>query len=60
MDRYDRAWRSPGTAMLSELFALDASYLVGPWAGPVPSATLWEAEGELRTSGSASAVRSWQ
>jgi hypothetical protein len=36
--------------MPSELFALDASYFVGPWAGPVPIATLWVAEGEVRTS----------
>src|SRR5947209_4665206 len=44
LDAYDRAWRSPGTALLAGLFAPDASCLVEPWAGPGPAATPWEGE----------------
>jgi ketosteroid isomerase-like protein len=32
---YERLWRTPGTAGLSDLFAPDATYLPSPWAHPV-------------------------
>ena len=45
---YERAWRTPGTAPLADLFTPEASYGVSPWAAPVEGldaiATLWEAE----------------
>jgi ketosteroid isomerase-like protein len=45
---YERAWRSPGTADLAELFAPDATYLPSPWADPVAGAAdlaaFWDAE----------------
>ena len=45
---YERAWRSPGTDSLGELFTADASYLVSPWAEAVSGldqlAELWEAQ----------------
>ena len=48
IDRYERAWRSPGTAALAELFTPDASYSQGPYREPVlglPAiAAMWEAE----------------
>jgi mannose-6-phosphate isomerase-like protein (cupin superfamily) len=34
VDGYERAWRSPGTEALAELFAADASYLQSPYAEP--------------------------
>lgn len=46
MAGYERAWRSPGTDSLAELFAPDASYLVSPWAQPLVGldrlSTFWE------------------
>ncbi len=43
---YDKAWRSPGTATLSELFTPEVVYLPAPWAAPVvglvPLAEFWE------------------
>ncbi len=33
--RYERAWRSPGTAALDELFTETASYAPSPWASPI-------------------------
>lgn len=33
--RYERAWRSPGTAALDELFTQTASYMPSPWAEPI-------------------------
>lgn len=43
---YERAWRSPGTDALAELFTPDASYLVSPWAEPLVGldrlAAFWE------------------
>ena len=33
--RYERAWRSPGTDALRDLFAEDASYSASPWSEPV-------------------------
>lgn len=35
IDRYERAWRSPGTAGLVELFTEDASYRHSPFAQPL-------------------------
>ena len=46
--RYERAWRSPGTAALSELFTEDATYLLSPYQDPVVGldeiAAMWERE----------------
>jgi ketosteroid isomerase-like protein len=43
---YQRAWRSQGTERLADLFAVDAGYLVSPWAQPltglVALAEFWE------------------
>jgi hypothetical protein len=48
IDRYERAWRSPGTDALSGLFTPDATYLQGPYEQPVTGldeiGRLWEAE----------------
>lgn len=48
VDAYERAWRSPGTAALGEIFTDDASYLQGPYRQPVVGlpaiAEMWEAE----------------
>ena len=48
VDAYERAWRSPGTAALTEIFTDDASYLQGPHKQPVTGlpaiARMWEAE----------------
>lgn len=33
--RYERAWRSPGTAALGELFAVTATYKHSPYAEPL-------------------------
>jgi hypothetical protein len=45
---YERAWRSPGTALLAELFTPDATYSPGPYArsfeGLDAIAAMWEAE----------------
>jgi ketosteroid isomerase-like protein len=50
VERYERAWRTPGTAILSSLFAEDAVYVPDPYAEPlrgVPAiAEFWEAERE--------------
>jgi ketosteroid isomerase-like protein len=47
---YERAWRSPGTAALRELFAEDASYRLGPYEEPAVGldsiGVLWEHERE--------------
>ena len=32
---YERAWRTPGTAALGELFTETASYSPSPWAQPI-------------------------
>jgi hypothetical protein len=46
--RYELAWRTPGTASLSELFADDATYQVAPFEPPIVGlaaiAEMWEAE----------------
>jgi ketosteroid isomerase-like protein len=48
IDGYERAWRSPGTGGLGELFTEDARYLHSPYAEPVAGlgaiARIWEAE----------------
>ena len=48
IDAYERAWRAPGTSLLSTLFAPDASYLNAPFQEPVRGlaaiAEMWEAE----------------
>jgi SnoaL-like domain len=33
--RYERAWRSPGTAALDELFTDAVTYVTSPWASPI-------------------------
>ena len=35
VDAYERAWRTPGTDMLSELFTPEARYLPSPWQEPL-------------------------
>jgi hypothetical protein len=46
--RYERAWRTAGTASLGDLFTPDATYQQSPYAerlaGLAPIATMWEAE----------------
>jgi ketosteroid isomerase-like protein len=45
---YERAWRSPGTTALAELFTDDASYSQGPYEEPreglAEIAEMWDAE----------------
>jgi ketosteroid isomerase-like protein len=45
---YERAWRTPGTKPLAELFTEDATYLPSPYAAPISGlaaiAEMWEAE----------------
>lgn len=45
---YERAWRTPGTAVLDELFTEDATYQQAPYREPVVGrsaiASMWEAE----------------
>jgi SnoaL-like protein len=47
---YERAWRSPGTSALGELFAEEASYRMSPYEEAVSGleaiGRLWEAERE--------------
>jgi hypothetical protein len=44
---YERAWRTPGTRPLADLFSPGASYLPSPWAAPVVGlddlSRFWEA-----------------
>jgi hypothetical protein len=46
--RYERAWRSPGTDVLAELFTEDASYSTAPYENPHRGleeiAKMWEEE----------------
>ncbi len=46
MERYERVWRTPGTAELGNLFAPGARYLPSPWAAPITDpaelARFWE------------------
>ena len=48
IERYERAWRTPGTDALGDLFAEDATYSTGPYENPhrgLPAiARMWEAE----------------
>jgi ketosteroid isomerase-like protein len=48
VEAYERAWRSPGTGALSEIFTADAVYSQGPYRDPVVGlpaiARMWEAE----------------
>jgi SnoaL-like domain len=50
IDRYERAWRTRGTAPLAELFADQATYRAGPFEEPLRGraaiAPFWEAERE--------------
>ena len=50
LDGYERAWRSPGTVGLRELFTDDATYSTAPYRQPheglASIAELWEAERE--------------
>jgi ketosteroid isomerase-like protein len=47
---YERAWRTPGTDALSQLFTEDATYLASPFEEPLRGlaeiARFWEAERE--------------
>jgi len=48
VERYERAWREPGTEPLDELFTADASYSTAPYAVPHRGLDairrMWEAE----------------
>jgi hypothetical protein len=48
IDRYERAWRTPGTAVLDELFAPSATYRAAPFdpviVGRAAIASFWETE----------------
>jgi SnoaL-like domain len=50
IEAYERAWRTPGTALLRELFASDATYTPAPFMTPLRGrdaiASFWEAERE--------------
>ncbi|MDN3357396.1 nuclear transport factor 2 family protein [Actinomadura sp. DC4] len=45
---YERAWRSPGTETLAEVFTKDATYLQGPFDAPLVGlpaiAEMWDEE----------------
>jgi hypothetical protein len=47
---YERAWRTPGTAQLEQLFTSDATYVASPFEAPIRGrsaiASFWEAERE--------------
>jgi hypothetical protein len=47
---YERAWRTPGTASLNDLFSSDATYQTSPYEQPLAGldaiARMWEAERE--------------
>jgi ketosteroid isomerase-like protein len=50
VEGYERAWRSPGTSSLTELFTEDATYRMSPFEEPASGiaaiAELWERERE--------------
>jgi hypothetical protein len=50
IDRYEEAWRTPGTQELAGLFATDATYRQSPYAEPVEGLegieAMWEKERE--------------
>ena len=56
---YERAWRTPGTELLAELFAPGATYQTAPFEEPfrgLPAiAAMWEAEREGPAAGYAPA-----
>ena len=45
---YERAWRTPGTEVLAELFTADAQYSTGPYENPhrglAAMGEMWESE----------------
>jgi ketosteroid isomerase-like protein len=50
LERYERAWRSPGTAAVRELFTDEATYQLDPYDDPIAGidaiAAMWERERE--------------
>ena len=48
LEGYERAWRTPGTEPLAELFAAEANYSLGPYEPPVHGvdaiAGMWDRE----------------
>lgn len=50
IDRYELAWRSPGTTSLDELFAPEATYRTAPFEAPFTGLAairaLWKSESE--------------
>jgi hypothetical protein len=50
IERYERAWRTPGIEQLGELFTADASYRTAPFEEPYRGleaiSEMWEAERE--------------
>jgi hypothetical protein len=48
LEAYERAWRTPGTDVLAELFTADAYYSTGPYENPhrgLPAiGEMWEGE----------------
>ena len=50
VERYERAWREPGTQELAGLFATDATYRQSPYEGPLEGLeaieAMWERERE--------------
>jgi hypothetical protein len=50
IEDYERAWRTPGTALLEQLFVSDATYLAAPFESVIQGrdaiASFWEAERE--------------
>lgn len=50
IEDYERAWRTPGTALLEQLFASDATYTAAPFESAIQGrdaiASFWEAERE--------------
>lgn len=51
LDTYERAWRSPGTALLAELFAENAVYLHSPYAQQLGSRAAIERDWEDQRDG---------
>jgi hypothetical protein len=52
---YERAWRTPGTAALAELFTEDAAYSTAPYENPhrglAAIGKMWDAERLGRSQG---------
>jgi len=51
IEGYERAWRSPGTGGLAELFTEDATYLHSPYADPVIGLDAIRADWEANRDG---------